>query len=1017
MICGRVCVFLWYDLWFLCIFCGMICGRVCGFCGMTCVFGVFCSRALGSSLHVAGPWVAVWASEVSRAMVHAMDIVSSILEDFAFSKASAEGRVHLAGMITSDGGCFPCLKLWQVEGYSDARFRAEVLEIPAATCLSRTVKLEWHSEDPCPEVGTYGICWNLLATNQDDMFRCDRWSCFIHQPNLVAPQGPCKDLPFHVLELYAGGIGGWSAAWTFLQEHSSISHETIAVEQDLPTCVAFAMNHNAAVVNGLGRLHAHDLSVLPKPVVVQAHIEQSGWWSAVGKWGVDIISISASCKPWSGAAAQPGLLAFEGESFAVATQLTKIFRPAMVFLEQVYGFNQHPHKPIIIALLKMAGYIIRWEKIVDAADQSAVHRFRWLAIAVRFHDMSIVRKPFVSWKKIQCTPIGLDAIVRWDPAQLHTLRISEDALQKACQWQFLPPSKRCFAKHLNSSKVMAMRCNQGKETVDTFMALYTSQRDLSEQVLRTKGYIAHFVQVPSPEELSLGQEGTPRWWHPFEACMLHVCYKRCFIVNDRSQAWVHVGNQISVPHALLVIVNGLNLVLNDSAELDLHSLFGMLHKCHMQANRIHRTNFDEGILFRDCRFEDLERQTIDVRPLLSHLHSGAFSRDHVWHPGKGLITKQLFDPATESKSATVDNSSRTSVSNDENCVEIGQGIEPALKRPRTGQEHSPAAPTDVDTSDSEAGEPFFDHVLFQQGSVIRGLWSDIRIKRDQFVNIWHHQIISLGHEKPPMPGREILQLGTCSALSLAPSHTQPLCLMLGGQLTLLAHPDTDTVIASLVRSTGAPMWNQFGQVQAEAVWESHVAFFDHPLSQGTLTKPVGILLPAFRAWPSQFHWCPKEDLMQLTIAGQPEQVSDIEAFWQGSMRELLASIGRQWSLVKTHAQVTIVLSPASTKVALPPDHSWLAIGVSAFRVLLGGCSVEPSGAPCISLRWNSHHLWKGHLDPACKFRDLEVESVKCGCLAGCQGSGCRDAEGHCGVGCKAGKSGGQLRMSGRELGR
>ena len=76
-------------------------------------------------------------------------------------------------------------------------------------------------------------------------FRCDRWSCFIHQPNLVAPQGPCKGSPFHVLELYAGGIGGWSAAWTFLQDHSPIDHETIAVEQDLPTCVEFAMNHNS----------------------------------------------------------------------------------------------------------------------------------------------------------------------------------------------------------------------------------------------------------------------------------------------------------------------------------------------------------------------------------------------------------------------------------------------------------------------------------------------------------------------------------------------------------------------------------------------------------------------------------------------------------------------------------------------------------------------------------------------------------------------------------------------------
>ena len=904
-------------------------------------------------------------------MVTASAIAASILEDYALEKISSTGRVHLAGEIISDGGSFPCLKLWQPEGYSDGRFRAEVLEIPSATCLDRSAKIEWQTAEPCPEAGSFGICWNLQVLDKEGVFCCDQWSCFIHQPNLIAPQGSCKEPPFHVLELYAGGIGGWSAAWTFLQDHAHIGHETIAVEQDLSACIAFAMNHNAAVMNGLGKLHCDDLTMLPKPVILQAHIEQSGWWSAVAKWGVDIMSISASCKPWSGAAAQPGLFAFEGESFAVATQLTKIFRPALVFLEQVYGFNQHPHKPIIVALLKMAGYIIRWEKIVDAADQSAVHRFRWLAIAVRFHDMTIVRKPFVPWKKIQCTPTSIDAIVQWDPAQLNSLKISEEAFQKACQWQFLPPAKRCFARQFSEAKVIATRCNQGNETVDTFMALYTSQHGLSDQVLRTKGYMAHFVQVPTPEEKIEGKAGTPRWWHPFEACMLHICYKRCFIVNDRAQAWIHVGNQISVPHALLVIVNGLNLVLSGPAELDLHALFGLLHKSHMQANRVLSVAFDEGTLFRDRRFDGIELDNIDVRPLLRYLSTGTLPGDLVWHPCLGLQAKQVQRPAAVGIPHAECNSAPLPCEVRRLGDESGHAIESASKRPRTAQTTSPAAPTDVDSSDSEDGDPFFDHVLFQQGSVVRGLWSDNRIQQEQFVNIWHHQIISLGHEEPPMPGREILKFGSCSIHSAAPSHLQPLCLMLGGQLTLLAHPDSDTVIASLVRSTGSPVWDQFGKVGVGAIWESHIAFFDHQVSPGTLNKPVGVLLPAFRAWPSHFHWCPTDDQLQLTIAGHSEQVQDIEAFWHGAIRDLLASIGRQWSLIKSHSQVTIVLGPVSTKVALPPDHSWLAIGVSAFRVLLDGCTVEPSCAPCVLVQWNSHHLWKGHLDPACQVRDLE----------------------------------------------
>lgn len=99
---------------------------------------------------------------------------------------NASGRLHLTGDLVR-------FKLWQPEGFSGSRYRAEVWSVPQAKRLDRQVSIVWQSTEPRPEVGSFALGRNLATLEQSKM---------------IAPVEVRHSPSFHVLELYAGGVGG-----------------------------------------------------------------------------------------------------------------------------------------------------------------------------------------------------------------------------------------------------------------------------------------------------------------------------------------------------------------------------------------------------------------------------------------------------------------------------------------------------------------------------------------------------------------------------------------------------------------------------------------------------------------------------------------------------------------------------------------------------------------------------------------------------------------------------------------
>ena len=123
------------------------------------------------------------------------------------------------------------------------------------------------------------------------------------------------------------------------------------------------------------------------------------------------VCLSPPCPPWSFAANEKGINSPEGQTFLESLTAVKLIRPRIVIIEQVSGFYQHQHKPLIMQQMRWAGYSFTWGKLVDMEQICPTHRVRWLGMFTRITDVCIIKSPFQMWLPIGThTPVSFDAV-------------------------------------------------------------------------------------------------------------------------------------------------------------------------------------------------------------------------------------------------------------------------------------------------------------------------------------------------------------------------------------------------------------------------------------------------------------------------------------------------------------------------------------------------------------------------------------------------------------------------------
>ena len=104
-------------------------------------------------------------------------------------------------------------------------------------------------------------------------------------------------------------------------------------------------------------------------------------------WEHDLVSVmSPPCPPWCRSSLKNGIEHEDGKLFIEAFVKMRYLQPLAVAIENVDSICDHQHFPILLQMLRWAGFKIIWQKITDLRSVAPIHRRRWLAVCTPVGD-------------------------------------------------------------------------------------------------------------------------------------------------------------------------------------------------------------------------------------------------------------------------------------------------------------------------------------------------------------------------------------------------------------------------------------------------------------------------------------------------------------------------------------------------------------------------------------------------------------------------------------------------------
>ena len=200
---------------------------------------------------------------------------------------------------------------------------------------------------------------------------------------MIVPFCHVKHNHFRMLSLYGGGFGGWTHAMSHLVGFHAVPAQTVMIESDLLACIGYSVSHGVPIINGYSKLPVNLMHKVFTGCAIHANAVSDTWIEAIAAWHPNLITVSAPCRPWSAASESKGLAGQEGVLLPETMFQCRLLQPSYVGLEQVSGFQLHPHKRFVLKTIYMTGFTLLWSQCLDLSHFGPVHRSRWLALLKR----------------------------------------------------------------------------------------------------------------------------------------------------------------------------------------------------------------------------------------------------------------------------------------------------------------------------------------------------------------------------------------------------------------------------------------------------------------------------------------------------------------------------------------------------------------------------------------------------------------------------------------------------------
>lgn len=340
--------------------------------------------------------------------------------------------------------------------------------------------------------------------------------------------------PLSFVHIFSGGFNGWERATKWMECSKLITvQQEVAIDHNEQAMQLWQLRSNGFLYYGKVGC---DETNSNKYIGRVADCSQKQWMNLSRACVNGIVTCSPPCPSWSRGGKNQGLQCENGISFSACISKIRCLRPIAVLFECADTIVSHKHYKILRLSLQAAGFQQMWSQVVPYDQISNMMRTRWLSVWVR-NDVEGVQK--CGWNSSYYDfPL---------PNQLqHQLILTKKLLDLYGNSVFLPQSKKCLVGASPSiNEVLFARCLKNHECMPTLCASYSQQHMIDIEHLKGKGIFATLRFVNE----------TFQFFSPLMCAALlgAVDTEPVFIPTKLAIAFLHIGNAISVHHAVLAL--------------------------------------------------------------------------------------------------------------------------------------------------------------------------------------------------------------------------------------------------------------------------------------------------------------------------------------------------------------------------------------------------------------------------------------------------------------------------------
>lgn len=455
----------------------------------------------------------------------------------------------------------------------------------------------------------------------------------------------CMDKTVSCFEMFAGGFGGWSHAIEALSKNDIPICTSCALDRDDWCCKAFVKTHHFDVTARDGsQCYSHiqnceERGLNPK-IFFHTSMEDIWWMTILKRERVDMWCMSPPCPPWSCIDLSAGLRRIDGRNLVFALMLASIARPKVIALENVATLVTHRHWGIIKELFGFIGYHIRWCKTLDLSDVLPQRRERLLIVAIDGKRSDLMPFMCQMWPapmkhsfRTYAALIDLTVHERWLPNS----RLTNEELQLYMDPINLPKDAKVTGHAKRSCRdVVRYRLRTVDDKSACILTSYGFPTNLHSSLIQRGGIYGSLVL----------EGGKPRKMTIPELLILMGLVGKTWMPSDVVKATFLIGNAISIPHALIAILNGMMYLEATHVDVPIQEIFADIVGKPVNARNIVFHFEDDGVWIGKSDQEVDDSLATQPMIALSHLVVQSPTESFTILCQEGIPVKEMLQSIT-----------------------------------------------------------------------------------------------------------------------------------------------------------------------------------------------------------------------------------------------------------------------------------------------------------------------------------------------------------------------------------